>query len=207
LGALGSLLFVEALVKLLSVERTTIGGITLFGSTIWAGWPMLGALVYSAVPSVLLGRAKLKLASQIHDKILYADAQMMKPDWMAESATVVGVLGVGFGLWWLDPVAATVVSTVIIKDGAGNVVVAVRDLMGHRPMKTDRSGPDELPGKLRACMESFDWVDSASVRLRETGHIFAGEVYLRPAPGCTMSRSHCRTRRRVAYVLHHEAPK
>lgn len=192
LSALGILLLVETLLKLLQVERTTIGGVTYFDTTIWAGWPMLAALAYSAIPSVFLGRAKLKLAPQIHDKILYADALMMKADWMAESATAVGVLGVGFGIWWLDPVAAAVVSGAIIKDGAGNVVVAARDLMGHRPMRTDRSGAEELPEQLRACMENLAWVESASVRLRETGHIFIGEVFLKPLPSVTPSREEIR---------------
>ena len=71
---------------------------------------MLAAIAYSAVPSVLLGRAKLRLAPKIHDKVLLADADMMRADWMAEAATAVGGVGAGFGLWWLDPLAAALVS-------------------------------------------------------------------------------------------------
>jgi divalent metal cation (Fe/Co/Zn/Cd) transporter len=72
--AMGSFLLIEAAVKLIADERTTIGGMTLFGQTIWAGWPMLLALVYGSVPTFFLGRAKLALAPRIHDKILFADA-------------------------------------------------------------------------------------------------------------------------------------
>lgn len=177
---MGGLLFVEAAIKLVAVERTTIGGMTLFGHTIWAGWPMLAALAYCVIPGFLLGRAKLALAPRIHDKILYADAQMMKADWMAETGTAIGVLGVGLGLWWLDPAMALLVSAEIFKDGAVNLYVATRDLMEHRPMKTNRSGPEPLPEELTRCIEQLDWVESASVRMREVGHVFFGEVFVTP---------------------------
>ena len=80
LCAMGVFLLAEAAVKALSDEKTTIGGFALFGHVVWGGWPMLAAVAYSAVPSVLLGRAKLRLAPEIHDKVLFADADMMKAD-------------------------------------------------------------------------------------------------------------------------------
>jgi divalent metal cation (Fe/Co/Zn/Cd) transporter len=180
LVGMGAFLLIDATTTLIALERTTIGGMTLFDHTIWAGWPMLAAVAYTAIPSVFLGRAKLKLAPKIHDKVLYADAKMMKADWMAETATASGVLGVGLGLWWLDPVAAAVVAADILKDGMVNVYVAVRDLMEHRPMKTDRSGPEPLSDELRACIEGLDWVASATVRMREVGHVFFGDVFVTP---------------------------
>jgi divalent metal cation (Fe/Co/Zn/Cd) transporter len=180
LVGMGAFLLINAVMKLIALERTTIGGMTLFDHTVWAGWPMLAAVAYTAIPSVFLGRAKLKLAPKIHDKVLYADAKMMKADWMTETATASGVLGIGLGLWWLDPVAAALVSADILKDGMVNVYVAVRDLMEHRPMKTDRSGPEPLPDELRACIERLDWVASATVRLREVGHVFFGDVFVTP---------------------------
>ena len=178
--AMGAFLLYEAAAKLILVERTTIGGTTLFGHTLWAGWPMLAAVTYSTIPTIFLGRAKMRLAPKLHDKILYADAQMMKADWMTETATACGVLGVGFGLWWLDPLAAAVVSADIVKDGAANAYVAVRDLMEHRPMKTDRSGPEPLSEQLREFIDGLEWVADASVRLREVGHVFFGEVFVTP---------------------------
>jgi cation diffusion facilitator family transporter len=178
--AVGLFLLVEAAMTLISVERTTIGAMTLLGHTVWAGWPMLIAVACTTTPGVFLGRAKLQLAPQIHDKILYADATMMKADWMSGTATAVGVLGVGFGWCWLDPVAAAFVSIDIFKDGLVNLGVAFSDLMERRPMKTDRSGPDTLPEELRDWMEELDWVGEAHVRLREVGHVFFGEVFITP---------------------------
>lgn len=177
---MGLFLLTEALIKLLAQERTTIGGKTLFGETLWAGWPMFVAVAYSAVPSYFFGRAKMKLAPRIHDKILYADADMMKADWMTETATAVGVLGVGLGFWWVDPVAAALVSADILKDGLVNLRVVVRDLMEHRPTKTDRSAPEPFPEELRERMQRLDWVEEASVRLREVGHVFFGEIFITP---------------------------
>jgi divalent metal cation (Fe/Co/Zn/Cd) transporter len=141
---------------------------------------MLCAVVYTAVPSVFLGRAKLKLAPKIHDKVLFADAQMMKADWMAETATATGVLGVGLGFWWIDPLAASLVSLSILHDGWTNLITAVGDLIERRPMKTDRSGPEPLPDQLRNAMQELDWVENAAVRLREIGHVFYGEVFIQP---------------------------
>jgi len=178
--AMGLFLLIEAAAKILSGERTTIGGFSLFGHMVWGGWPMLAVLLYTGVPSIFLGRAKLRLAPRIHDKILFADAHMMKADWMAELAAGIGVLGVGLGWWWMDPLAAGLVSLDIIKDGATNLRVAVDDLIERRPMRTDRSGPEPIMEELKRWAEGLEWVDAAEVRLREVGHVFFAEVFVRP---------------------------
>jgi divalent metal cation (Fe/Co/Zn/Cd) transporter len=178
--AMGAFLLIEALMKMILVERTTIGGMTIAGVTVWAGWPMMVAILATVGPSVLLGHKKLELAPRIHDKILFADAKMMKADWVTAAATAVGVFGVGIGFWWVDPIAAALVSISILKDGIDNVRVAVGDLIERRPMKTDQSGPEPLADTLRACIEKLDWVASADVRLREVGHVFFGEVFVTP---------------------------
>lgn len=183
LCGMGLFLLLEAAAKVIAGERTTIGGMSLLGTTVWAGWPMLAAVAYTAIPSVFLGRAKMRLALPLHDKILYADAKMMKADWMAELATAVGVLGVGFGWWWVDPLAAALVSLDILKDGVENLGVAVADLIERRPRKTDRSAYEPLPEEVKRWLEELDWVEAAAVRLRETGHVFFGEAYVVPRPG------------------------
>lgn len=180
LVAVGLILFVEGATKLIAWEKTSIGGMEIFGEVVWAGWPMIAALLYTTLPSIFLGRLKLKLAPKIRDKILYADAEMMKADWMSELATAAGVLGVGFGFWWLDPIAGMFISFGIMKDGFTNMVVAGTDLIQHRPRKTDQSGLEPTPDELRRWVESHDWVKSAVVRLRESGHVFLGEVYVVP---------------------------
>lgn len=179
--AMGGFLLFEAVSKLVALERTSIGGFDLFGTTIWAGWPMLAALVYTGVPSFFLGRAKLKLAAVIHDKVLYADAEMNRADWMAELAAAIGVIGTGFGLWWMDAAAAALVSLDIVRDGVRNVRTATADLIEEMPRSTThQEKSDPLPAQLARYIESFDWVEKAKVRLREDGHVFLGEAFVVP---------------------------
>lgn len=59
-------------------------------------------------PVFFYGPAKAKLAPVLHNKLLFADADMAKADWHTNVASIVGVLGVG--IWWLDGVAATFTS-------------------------------------------------------------------------------------------------
>ncbi len=82
----------------------------VFGQEIWAGWPMIVVVSVFSVPPAVLARYKLRYAKILHNKALYADADMSKTDWMTSVATAVGVLGVGVGLWWADPAAATLVA-------------------------------------------------------------------------------------------------
>jgi divalent metal cation (Fe/Co/Zn/Cd) transporter len=177
---MGAFLLIEAGVKVVEGTRTTIGGMTLFGETIWAGWPMLAVLVYTSVPSFILGRIKLKIAPQLHDKVLFADAKMMKADWMAELATACGVIGVGLGFWWADPLAAILVSVNILHDGMTNIGRAVADLIDERPKKTDGSDFESLPEEVARYLRRLDWVEDAEVRMREDGHVFFGEAFVVP---------------------------
>jgi divalent metal cation (Fe/Co/Zn/Cd) transporter len=183
LFAMGLFLLAEAALKFLSGEKPTIGGVELFGTVVWAGWPMLAALAYTGIPTALFGRAKLRLAPKLHDKVLFADAQMMKADWMTAAGTATGVIGTGFGLWWLDPLAAALVSADILHDGASNLKTAVLDLANRRPQKTDGSGWETLPDDVHRLLCGLDWVADAAVRMREEGHVFMGEAFVVPRPG------------------------
>lgn len=183
LAAVGVLLLVEALGKFAAGERTTIGAMEVFGRVVWAGWPMLAAIVVTSIPAVFLGRAKLKLAPKLHDKVLFADADMMKADWMVGAGTAAAVIGVGFGWWWMDPLAAALISLDIIHDGFRNTAVAVNDLMERTPQRTDGSGPEPWPERARERLLSLPWVLQAEVRMRESGHVFYSEAFLLVRPG------------------------
>ena len=47
---------------------------------------MLGALAWSALPAVFLGRAKQPLARELHDKVLFAEAEINRADWLTAGA-------------------------------------------------------------------------------------------------------------------------
>jgi cation diffusion facilitator family transporter len=179
---MGSYLFFDSAIKLVRAEHPPIGVMQLFGHEVWLGWLMIGALVWSAVPAVFLGRAKLKLADELHDKVLYADAKMNKADWMTAGAAIVGVVGIGFGLWWADAVAALFISVDIAHDGWGNVRAAVHDLMDARPRRHDAREYHPIVERMNAELSDCDWVERGAVRLREEGHVFTGEVMVVPRP-------------------------
>jgi cation diffusion facilitator family transporter len=176
---LGAVLLYEGLESLLSGEHPTVGNVVLFGHLIWQGWLMIGALLLSMIPPFLLGRVKLKLASQLHDKALFSDARMNAADWLSASAAIVGVFGIGLGWWWLDGLAASFISIDILYDGYKNVRMSVADLMDRAPHTVDHEALERLPQHLVAMLQDLDWVEEAQVRLREDGHVFFGEAFVR----------------------------
>ena len=156
------------------------GGIQLFGQTVWHGWLMIAALVYSVVPPFILGRMKQPLARELHEKALSTDANINKGDWLSGLAGVLGILGIAYGYWWADSVAAGVISFEIIKDGVGDLRNSVAQLMNKRPSDVESKEPDPVPDKVREELERLDWVEKARVRLREDGDVLTGEAFVVP---------------------------
>ena len=179
---MGTYAVFDAASTLISQERASIGTIELLGRDVWLGWVMIAALVYSGIPPVILGRMKLGVASELHDKALHADADMNKADWLTALAGIIGVLGLGLGFWWVDPVAALFISIEIVRDGVKNMRRVVSDLMDSRPT-TVRGKLDDAPDRLLAWVRALPWVEDADVRLREEGHVFTGELYVVAKPG------------------------
>jgi divalent metal cation (Fe/Co/Zn/Cd) transporter len=132
------------------------------------------------IPVVFLGRAKLKLAPVLHDKVLNADASMNKADWLTAAAALAGVLGIGFGLWWADSVAAAVISFEIGRDGVRHVRAAVGDLMDRTPTTVDHTREDALPQRLEQFLLRQPWVEEAEVRVREDGHMLFADALVVP---------------------------
>jgi cation diffusion facilitator family transporter len=194
---MGALLLLDSLLKLVSAEHPSIGTVVLFGHSVWLGWLMIAALVWSMVPAVLLGRAKLPLARQIHDKVLFADAEMNKADWLTAMAAILGILGIAVGLWWADAVAAAVISSEILRDGYSNVRQVVSDLMDGRPRTVDHSAVDPLPGRVETEMRKLGWVREVRARLREEGHVYFGEVYVVPSDEANLVDRLDKARRRL----------
>ena len=178
LFTMGAYLLFDALHGLITAEYPTIGSIELFGQSLWLGWLMLPALAWSALPAVFLGRAKMPLAERLHNKVLYADAKMNKADWLTAGAAMVGIVGIGFGLWWADSAAAALISLDILKDGAQNLRRAVADLMDETPTTVDRDATDPVRDELLSMLKGLDWVEGAEVRLREEGQVYFGEAFV-----------------------------
>ncbi|MFC8192615.1 cation diffusion facilitator family transporter [Cellulomonas sp. NPDC057328] len=184
---MGLLLVWESASSLLAQEHPPVGVMVVLGHPVWSGWLMIAALAYTAVPPVLLGRAKLPLARTLHDRVLHADADMNRADWMTAVAGIVGVLGIGVGLWWADSAAALVISSSILKDGVTNVRTAVRALMDARATTVDGSDVHPLVGRVEEHLAAVPWVREGGVRLRDEGHVFHAECFVVPRDGTTPS--------------------
>ena len=178
--AVGLNLAFEAVSGLFAADHPTIGAVNLFGHTIWLGWLMIVVMSVIVIGPLIYGRAKLKLAPVLHNKLLYADADMATADWQTNAASIVGVLGIGVGLWWLDGAAALFISLGIIWDGLRNTKSAVNDLMDQRALTYDGKEPHPLAAEIVETMCEMVWVADATVRLRDQGQVFHVEVFVVP---------------------------
>jgi cation diffusion facilitator family transporter len=179
----GIYIVAESVLKLIRFEHPSVGLIEIFGLRVWLGVPMLLALAFTAGPQYLLGRLKMPLAEELNDKVLHADAAMNRADWLAASAAGVGVIGIGFGLWWLDPLAAIFIGVEVVEEGVKHTKGVFAHLMSETPTSIDYSRRLPLPRNVeRKAMES-DWVQEARVRIREEGRVYFGEVFVVPVDG------------------------
>jgi cation diffusion facilitator family transporter len=183
LTTMGTYLIIDSGIGLVSVEHPTIGTVVLGGQTIWLGWLMIGVMAAIALPPVFIGRIKMKLARELHNKVLYADADMNKADWMTAVGSIVGVAGIGVGLWWLDATAAIFIAGSILYDGVRNMRAAILDLMDERATTFDDKKPHPVSGEVEKYLRSLSWVEDAGCRVRDEGHVFHIEAFVVPANG------------------------
>lgn len=180
LFAIGLFVVFDSAMTLVQQEHPAIGSVVVGGKAYWLGYAMYGALLYSAVPAMIIGRKKLPLAEKLHNKVLFTDAETQKADWMTALAAMVGITGIGFGWWWADAVAALFISVNILHDGYKNLRNAIADLMSRRPQTTDQKEEDPLLQEIRNTASSFSWVKQVAVRFRENGQIYFGEIFIIP---------------------------
>lgn len=181
--AVGLLLIEDSAVSLVRAEHPPIGTVHLLGETFWAGWLMVAAMVYTGIGPFVLGRMKLPLAEELHDRVLFADADMQKADWMTAAGTIAGVLGIGIGLWWADAGAALLISLSIVRDGWTNLRHATTALMDQRARTYDDSEPHPLVDQVDEALAGLPWVEASRSRVRDQGHVFHVESFVRPTGG------------------------
>lgn len=173
---MGIFLVYDSSLSLIKAEHPTIGSKIFFGQRVWMGWVMMLALLYSAIPAMILGFKKLPLSKKLHNKLLYTDASAQKADYMTALAAILGIGGVGLGYWWADSVAALFISFSVLKDGISRVKVAALDLMDRYPKTVESDSNDELVKKVKETVESWPWVEAAAVRFRESGQVYFGQI-------------------------------
>ena len=174
LTGVGGFLLFEAAKTLLMQEHPTIGPISIFGQTIWLGWLMIAALLYSVIPPVILGHMKHPIAEKIQDKVLHTDALMQKADWMTGLAGVVGVMGVGLGYWWADAAAAGFISFEILRDGVKNLRTATAELIDGMPRELE--GDEIAEDALELEQALLSQYPDAKIRMRESGRYILVQI-------------------------------
>lgn len=180
---MGAFLVGESILTLVMGEHPTIGTVTFFGVTVWLGWLMMAALLVTAIPTMILGRMKMSLAETLHDKVLYADADMMKADWTTALGGILGVLGIGLGWWWADAVVATLIGASITRDGVTNVRTSVAGLLDRTARTFDDAERHPTVDALHTFFAGLPWVQEFDLRVRDEGHVFHTEVFVVPRLG------------------------
>ncbi len=183
LFTMGAYLIVDSAAGLIAGEHPPIGSVELFGNVVWLGWLMMGVMALTIPLPIYFGRRKMALAKELHDKVLYADADMNKADWQTAAGSIVGVAGIGLGLWWLDGAAAIFIAASITWDGVKNVRAAITDLMDSRATTFDDGKPHPLGRQVTDRLRSLRWVEDAGVRMRDQGHVFHAEAFVVPRRG------------------------
>ena len=176
----GGNLAVEAVIGFIRGEHPTIGTVVLLGHTIWLGWLMMGVMAIIVIGPFFYGSYKAKLAGPLHNKLLHADAAMAKADWQTTVASIVGVGGVGIGLWWLDYAAALFISLGILWDGWRNMVTAIQDLIDKRATSYDEAAVHPILRDILHTLHADPAVREAAVRVRDLGQVLHVEAFVVP---------------------------
>lgn len=166
----------DSALRLISFEHPSIGIVQPFGEPIWLGWLMLVTLSWGVVPPIILGRVKLPIARELHDKILYSDAEMQRANWLTAGAAMLGVIGIRFGFWWMDGAAAIIIGLDITRDGLKTTRQAASDLMDSRPKSVEGDRVEGVLTRVENELRSLSWVKEVRVRMREEGHVFYGDA-------------------------------
>lgn len=185
LFAMGAFLTVDSVSGLITAEHPPIGAVVLFGEPVWLGWLMMGAMALTIPLPIVFGRIKMRLARQLHDKVLYADADMNKADWMTAVGSIVGVAGIGLGFWWADSAAALFIAASILWDGVKNLRAAITDLMDTRATTFDDAKPHPVTGQVDEYLRSLPWAEQVGSRVRDQGHVLHIESFVVPRKGRT----------------------
>jgi cation diffusion facilitator family transporter len=176
----GVLLLFDGGMKLALAEHPTIGGFALFGRVVWTGWLAIPVLLWCAIPAHFLGRAKRKAAEVLYDKTLASDAAMNEANWQSAGAAILGIVGVAFGLWWADSLAAVVISLEIIRSGWIELRTALGDVLDRSPKTVDEKNDDPIDERITAFLRGQQWVEDVVVRVRERGRELTAEAHIVP---------------------------
>ncbi len=127
-------------------------------------WWALAIMVVSIVVDFNRSRALANTAKATGSEALAADAAHFQSDMWGSAAVLVGLVGVWFGVWWADSVAALLVSGVIAKIGWSLGKSTFASLMD--------TVPEGMTANIRTITEETDGVLGVSLlRVKPTGPV------------------------------------
>jgi cation diffusion facilitator family transporter len=177
----GIYLLGNSIYSLAIAHHPTIQTLSIFGTRVWLGWIMIAALVYSSIPPFILGRMKKPLAVELHDKAMHTSAKIDKGDWLSGLAAILGIIGIAYGYWWADSVAAGFIAFEIISDGWESLKNSTLHLMDMQPTNVVDKEPDPIIQRVKHEIAGLEWVRDSQIRLREIGDVLSGEAFVVPA--------------------------
>lgn len=202
LTGFGAFLLFESSMTLVARERPDIGQFNLFGYDLWQGWVMIGFMFITIFPPLLLGRWKMKPAKLLHSKALFTDARMNRADWVAGTASIVGITGIGLGFWWADAVAAILISLDILEDGFKNLKGSLTSMMDSVPKSLGEGVPHPIPGLVNARLAELEWAKEVGNRTREEGHVFHVDAFVVPVDATAVTAADLMEAREICRELH-----
>jgi len=156
-------IWVSAVVAGIESVRKLVGG----GPTDHVGLGIVGALL-GIIGNQVVARYKLVIGRRIHSATLVADAKHSWLDALSSAGALLGLVAVGFGFSWGDPVAGLVVTAFIVHVGwevSSDVVHRLMDGVEPGILATAEAAAGEVPG-----------VQHAHARARWTGRTLRLEV-------------------------------
>ena len=144
------------------------------------GWGVAAALL-GVAGNQAVARYKLRVGRRIHSATLVADARHSWLDAISSVGALVGLVLVGVGQRWGDPVAGFAVTLFIVNVG----VEVTRELAGHL---MDGVEPALLEAARRAA-ETVPGVAAPLVRGRWLGRSLVLEVEAQLAPRCSLAEA------------------
>jgi cation diffusion facilitator family transporter len=127
--------------------------------------------IYAAVVSIaaqeFMYHYTIAIARKIKSLSMEADAWHHRSDALSSIGTLIGVLGARAGITILDPIAALLVSILIIKVGVEYYIKAVKELV-------DEAADEELENSIREITETVQGVEEIyNIKTR----VFGNKVY------------------------------
>jgi divalent metal cation (Fe/Co/Zn/Cd) transporter len=122
----------------------------------------------------------MPVAKLIHDKPLYACADINHANWITNGAGVIGLGLVAYGFWWGDSLAALIISLDVMRDRYGNVVKSLSDVMDRHPVDLETGQQHPIVDKVSRVLRSLPFVADERTLIREHGRYLFAEIFIEP---------------------------